>query len=272
MESKLIAQQDMCEVTLMGNVVVKRFLQHSDDANDKGNDAESHFRAEQNALQVLQEKFGINKFKGWTYRTVQLLGVGPEGESLYLEYLEAPTIANLCKNDMGLAEYHAGVWLALYHQKMILSKCKTMLYTDYTVYNIHVDVKNQAVIAIDPGIYWGRHGFFYEDVILHIHSILFFSLKKKQSPLWLVHQFLKGYVAPNTPHCLLSYYKGLVRELKRLDWERGRRVKKSTSNFYVYVFKRSAYRVFSMTLFPFFVAYLPAYVAWQLAMTHHVRK
>ena len=269
MERKLITRNEKSEVTVIDNVVVKRYLQHfspSDEDNYKSKDAKCRASWEQNALQVLHEKFGINKFNGWTYRAVQLLGVGADGESLSLEYVKGQTIAGMDKKDIGLAEYHAGVWLALYHQKMVISKYQAVLYTDYTGYNILVDFENQAVVVIDPGMVWGRHGIYYEDVIFHIHSIMAHGFKKKQNPFQAVQQFLKGYTALNPPLSIVCYYKALIRELKRHDEVVGLQAEKLASGSCFTISKRWAYRVFTIILLPFYFAYLPTYLVSRRAM------
>lgn len=267
MQNKLIARNKKCEVTLQDNVVVKRFLQHFsplDTVNYEGKDAKCRARWEQDALLVLQTKFGVNTYQGWLYKTVELLGVGIDRESLYLEYAKGQTIAEMNKEDMLLAEYHAGVWLALYHQKMNIAKDQAMLYTDYTVYNILVDFENRTLVCIDPGYFWGRHGFYYEEVIHHIHGILALSFRKKRVPLRAVHQFLKGYAALNPFPGVGCYYTLLIREFKRLDWELGLRGETPDRGSWIFVSKRRwLFRMLSIILIPFYFAYLPVYLSWR---------
>jgi hypothetical protein len=133
-----------------------------------------------------------------------------------MEHVSGCPLSAVPKSKMKIAEYRCGIWLALYHNKMLGGSPKGLIYTDLNAHNIILDFEQKRVTAIDPGMTWGRSGYIYEDVVKHINSVLMTLVLRRKSPCTAMMSFLRGYAEViQLKLNLFLYYKGLYRELKR---------------------------------------------------------
>lgn len=170
---------------------------------------------DQRSLRYLNQHFGQVTYRGWLYRIVRYVGMSPDRKASCMEYVTGCVLAAIPKSKMKEAEFHCGIWLALYHNKVLKGNTDGLIFTDLNAHNIILDFEKNCVTAIDPGETWGRIGSIYEDLIKHINSALFLMVRRKAPPLAII-EFLSGYVSVNEAKLsLLSYYKGLCQELTR---------------------------------------------------------
>ena len=192
---------------------------------------------DQRSLQFLEDKFGEVCYEGWVYRTVKLLEMAVEERTVRLEFVPGEVLSSVCKSRMKEAEYHCGIWLALYHNKVLDGLSRGLIYWDFNVHNVIVDFERRSVVAIDPGMSWGRTGYASQDLVRHIHSSVVTLVATRKAPVLAVVSFLKGYaLAIHAKPNLVTYYKGLWREIRR--------------QFYLYA--RKSY--FKLLLYPFVLA------------------
>ena len=171
---------------------------------------------DQRSLQYLEKHFGEVYYEGWVYRTVKLLEMEVEQRTVRLEFVPGDVLSEVSKSKMKEAEYRCGIWLALYHNKVLGGLLDGLIYWDFNVHNVIVDFERRTVVAIDPGMSWGRKGYAYQDLVRHMHSALVTLVVKRKSPVLAVVSFLKGYaLATQAKPNLASYYKGLWREIRR---------------------------------------------------------
>ena len=240
----LIARTNKAEVIRRSDSeVVKRYFTENAPA-----------RAEQDrlSLQSINRLFGCVHRDGWQYRIVQLLWFDIQQGVVCMELVPGSVLAELPKDQLSAAEFHAGAWLALYHNKMLSDKPDGLIYTDFTIHNLLVSLEQKTVVAIDPGMAW-QHitGCGYEDVIKHIHSALVGLIVKKAVSPAILGSFLSGYEsALSEPRSMKFYYRGLRREMWRLLCDY-----RNKSLFKCFVFIMSL-----MALLPLYMVCLPGYL------------
>jgi len=206
---------------------------------------------DQRSLQYLEDKFGEVCYEGWVYRTVKILETAVEERSVRLEFVPGEVLSSVCKSNMKEAEYHCGIWLALYHNKVLDGLSSGLIYWDFNVHNVIVDFERRSVVAIDPGMSWGRTGYASQDLVRHIHSCLVTLIATRKSPPLAVVSFLNGYaLATHAKPNLVTYYKGLWREIRRQFYLYAR---KSYVKLLLYPF------ILAMT-FPLYFCFVPGYL------------
>lgn len=242
MKYELIAHTDKAEVyRLSDGSVLKRYLTRN---------APERVKHDTHALTYIENHFGEVQFEGWTYRTVRILRVAKTGRAIYMEDVPGKALSDLPRSEMNLAEYHCGIWIALYHQNMLSHQRKGFIFTDYIPHNIIVDMKGRSVTAIDPGMLWGEQGNMYEDLLLHIQSgLTTLVARNKASPLIFRH-FLRGYLQVGASKFdLQSYLEGVYREIR------------SRARHYLRIstFKFIEFAIVTTLLLPLYLIVIPAY-------------
>ena len=169
---------------------------------------------DQFSLLSIEEYFGEVHYDGWLYSAVKFLYLVPEREAICMEYVPGTTCVDLPKSKINEAEFHCGIWLSLYHNKVLNGDTKGFVFTDFTVNNIIINFEKQSVIALDPGWAWGQTRYMYRDLIRHILSIFLTLVVKRKASFSTILSFMKGYGSVNkTKFNVLHYYKGLYQEL-----------------------------------------------------------
>lgn len=244
MQYELIAHTDKAELyRLSDGSVLKRYITKN---------ATERVKHDAYALTYIAEHFGEVQYEGWTYRTVKLLRVANTGKAIYMEDVPGQALSELPKSQMNLAEYHCGIWIALYHSKVLKNNLHGLIFTDYIPHNIMVDVEGKSVTVIDPGMLWGKTGTIYEDLLLHIQSGLTVLLPyNKTSPMAFVY-FLRGYKhGSSIPFNILTYVKGVHREIRARS---AHYLRISTPQFIAFV-------LVTIALYPFYLFVIPALLA-----------
>ncbi len=243
MQEKLIKRTNKADFyRLSDGSVLKQYT-------DKKN-AVTTITQDQYSLLSIQQHFGEVHHEGWLYRIVRFLRLVTERGAICMEFAPGCVPSEMPKSKMNAAEYHCGVWLALYHNKILNGRTEGLIYGDFTVGNIILDFEQKSVIAIDPGWAWGRAGYMYQDLVRHIHSVLILVVKRK-APFSATLSFLRGYVSVTKVKLnLVHYYKGLRREL----WLRCRYyATRSHRKFLLFLMITSALSLF-------YLAFIPGYL------------
>ena len=159
--------------------------------------------------------FSITNFLPSTITLISFLL--PESSNRHIVPLETfiawPASLEISKSKINQAEFHCGIWLALYHNKVLNGGTKGLVFTDFTVNNIMLNYEQQSVIALDPGWAWGQVGYLYRDLIRHILSILLTLVVRRKAPFSTILSFLRGYVSVTKVKLnLVHYYKSLYLE------------------------------------------------------------
>jgi hypothetical protein len=216
-------------------------------------DGSARVQYDQRSLLTLQSAFGIQQHQGWIYRVVKPLWFSVERALVCMDLVPGRTISELPKAHWRESEYQAGVWLALYHNRLLDDEFLGPLYTDFTVHNVLVDTEQKSVTAIDPGMNWSRHGSGYEDIIKHLHSIIVGLIMRQRASLLTLHCFLKGYAhtTRHRPRCW-AYYRSLLREACRQQRDYAKYSKLR------WVF----FPLVMLSLSPLYLAYVPVCLYW----------
>ena len=180
------------------------------------------------SLRTIQQQMGHAKLGGWVYRIVEPYWFDVDQGMVGLEFASGEILPNIPRNLTADAQYHCGVWLAIYHNRVFGDGRQGLIYTDFTVHNMLVDFDRQTVVAIDPGIFWETPGYAYEDVQRNITSAINALLARRQLPFAAIAAFVKGYCrATDRKMTLRDCYAGLSRELcrqvrdfARLSWRK----------------------------------------------------
>lgn len=211
MREKLIKRTNKAELyRLSDGSVLKQYIAKKN--------AGTTIAQDQYSLLSIQQLFGEVHHEGWLYSVVKFLRLVTERQAICMEFVPGYVLVEIPISKIKEAEYHCGVWLALYHNKVLKGDTKGLVYTDFTVKNIILDFERQSVIALDPGWAWGRVGYMYRDLIRHILSILLTLVVRRKAPFSTILSFLRGYVSViNAKLNFAHYYKALFQEL----WEQG---------------------------------------------------
>ena len=168
---------------------------------------------DQYSLLSIQQYFGEVHHNGWLYSAVKFLRLVPERGAICIEFVQGSALLEISKSKINQAEFHCGIWLALYHNKVLNGGTKGLVFTDFTVNNIMLNFEQQSVIALDPGWAWGQVGYLYRDLIRHILSILLTLVVRRKAPFSTILSFLRGYVSVTKVKLnLVHYYKSLYLE------------------------------------------------------------
>lgn len=206
---------------------------------------------EQNSLLSIQQYFGEVHHEGWMYSAVKFLRLVPERDAICMEYVPGDALLETPKSKLMEAEYHCGIWLALYHNKVLNGGTKGLVFTDFTVNNIIINFEQQSVIALDPGWAWGQIGYMYRDLIRHILSIISTLVASGRASFSVILSFLRGYVSVTKVKFNLGhYYQGLYLELRRQGYYYAVRSKLKLVSFFLVTFALSL----------FYLVLIPAYL------------
>lgn len=251
MEGKLITRTNKAELLRLpdGSLLKRYFTQNAVD----------RVMHDQRGLLYIQENFGEVYYKGWLYGSVKPLWVSIDGTSLCMEFVPGCELAELPKSRMKEAEYHCGVWMALYHNKVLNGNREGLIHTDFCAHNIIFDFEQKRVTAIDPGMTWGRSGYAYEDLWIHIYSVLVVLVVRRKAPFSAIISCLKGYALVKEAKLdLVNYYKSLFRDLRR--------------QFLKYVSKADYVKCLFLLLLlvflsPFYLLFIPGYLFFKQRQT-----
>jgi tRNA A-37 threonylcarbamoyl transferase component Bud32 len=243
-EGKLIVRTNKAELLRLpdGSVLKRYFTKNAVD----------RVIHDQRSLLYMLEHFGEVYYNGWLYSTAKLLWVSTDDRSLCLEFVPGCELAELPKSRMKEAEYHCGVWMALFHNKVLNGNTEGLIHTDFCVHNIMLDFDQKRVTAIDPGMTWGRSGFAYEDLWIHIYSVLVTLVVRRKAPFSAIISCLKGYALVREAKLDLAlYYQSLFRDLRR--------------QFLKYITNANYLKCLSFVLlvgffFPFYLFFIPGYL------------
>ena len=243
MEETLIEYTNKASLhRLSEDMVLKRYITE---------DAIERVIQDQRSLLQIQECFGAAHYKGWKYRIVKLLWLSLDQRALGMEFVSGRPLSKTDRSNMQEAELHCGIWLGLYHNKMLDGQTQGLIYTDFIVHNIILDFDKRSVTVIDPGMAWGRQGYIYEDLLQHITSMLLVLVIRRKSSFSAVGRFLDGYMqVANAKLNLVHYYGGLLRELRRQFLAYNAKSRKK-SLFFLMI---------SCLMLPIYVIFIPAFL------------
>jgi hypothetical protein len=244
MEGKLIKRTNKAELLCLpdGSLLKRYFTKNAVD----------RVMHDQRGLLYIQENFGEVYHRGWLYRIVKPLWVATDGKSFCMEFAPGCELAELPKSRMKEAEYHSGVWMALYHNRVLNGNKEGLIYTDFCVHNILLDFEQKRMTAIDPGMTWGRLGYAYEDLWIHIYSVLVVLVVRGKAPFSALISCLKGYALVREAKLdLASYFKSIFRDLRRQF------LKYATNANYL---KCLSFLLLVSFLFPFYLFLIPGYL------------
>lgn len=178
--------------------------------------AEERIVQDRRSLVGIAERFREVHRHGWRYRVVRFLRTGDDERTFYMEFAPGQSVARTPRSQLRTAEFHCGIWLALYHNTMLDDMHEGLIFSDVGVHNLLVDPGQKVVTAIDPGMQWGRRGFSYEDLVQHLHSVFSVLVLRRRVAPSVILSCLDGYRrAIRAPFSPSAYYRGLSREIKR---------------------------------------------------------
>ena len=217
------------------------------------NNAKDRVEHDQRSALYLRDRFGEIGYEGWSYSTTWPLWFDPEAGAFCMEYVSGQPLSALPWAKMSEAEYHCGVWLAFYHNKVLSEDLEGLVYSDLNVHNVMIDLERKRVVAIDPGMEWGRSGHAYEDLVHHIHCVMAVLVARGKAPPTAPLEFLRGYRRVSRGSLnLRSYYKALKSELTR----RFKRLRSSSTQ------RGLMFLGLTTLLAPVYLALVPAYLGW----------
>ena len=256
MERELITRTNKAELfRLADGSLIKQYLPNRQPAEKVHQD--------QLSLQQLERSFGKVRRGGWRYRTVKLLDSAVDRQEVRLEFVSGTPLSEIARSKMNDAEFRCGVWLAVYHNKLLGGRHDGLIYWDFNVHNVIIDFDRRSVVAIDPGMSWGRHGFASQDLVRHMHSAVVTLVVRRRSSLPAVICFLKGYArTTNRPVHLRSYYQGLAREVRRQFYQYSRKS----------YLKCALYPLLLIAMSGFYLWFVPGYLLlkdWRRTRNRH---
>lgn len=203
----LIETNKAAIIRLSDDIIVKKYTT---------TDAEVRAQQDKLSLGYMQTHFGDVCLNGWRYYTPKFFGLDTDGKSYQMEFATGDPLSCLARAQICDAEYQSGIWLALYHNRIIGSGDRGYVFSDYNVHNILIDFTQGQIAAIDPGASWGQKHFSDEDVVHHVHSLLTVLIFKGRAPSRALFRFLDGYLETrNGPIGLRSYYQAFVSDYRR---------------------------------------------------------
>lgn len=207
-DTEMLIRTDKAELYMMSeSTLLKQY---------RTENARARVEQDVNSLEYLNRHFGEIGFRGWRYSIVRLLSKTEDEEGIVMEFVEGRTLSSVSRAEANQAEYQCGLWMALYHNKMIPGGHEGLVYTDLNVHNVMIDSGRKTVTVLDPGMTWGRIGITYEDLIKHVNSTLFVLVLRGRFPVSSISYFLKGYCcAAVSKFRFRTYYRGLFSELRR---------------------------------------------------------
>lgn len=224
----------------MGDLVAKRY---------RTQDAADRVRQDQQSLGQMWLAFGQSRVSGWLYTVAKPIRADYTTNTIWLEKAPGQTIFMLPEHQAVIAEYHVGVWLATYHNRVFGDSVEGQIFADTNVSNILIDPVGMTIVGLDPGSGWGRKGYRYEDIIRHIYSLIVQLRYHRRKTLPAVRAFLQGYIS--TASGTLdekAYVISLGREITR-QWARyGEKSKR----------KQLAFIAGGVLLAPLFTIYVPS--------------
>jgi hypothetical protein len=216
-------------------------------------DAAKRVIEDQRSLGHLWEALGTDRdTEVWRYTVVRPVRADPSSGTIWLERAPGQAVFALAPNALLDAEYHVGIWLAAYHNRLLGEADEGLIFADTNVHNILVEVAGKVVTGLDPGSHWGDLGNRYEDLIRHVYSLVVALLLRRRLPLRAVRSFLDGYAsATETRMNARAYVTALGAEVRRLWTHYGSKSKP----------KRLAFAAGSILLVPLFTIYVPGVLA-----------
>lgn len=202
----VIATKQKAHVVLLPNNTVRKKYVVADGARRVAQD--------RRCLTRIRERFGVVESNGWTYDFVEILESQLDPPYVDMEFLSGSSIPDLPTEAIREAERHCGIWLGHYHRRF-LEQGEGLIYTDCGAGNFVIDFENKRVTGIDPGMRWGDLGHAYEDVLLHINTIIMsLMMKHKKAGFRDAWSFLEGYLSvADTGVCFGAgaYYRSFFR-------------------------------------------------------------
>ena len=142
-------------------------------------------------LRDLYELYPSTKQEGWLYCTVKPLSFDKNGNIKMQRVCGEPLSSHILKNPN--SAYHAGVWLALFHNTTQGDDGNVTRFSDYSTSHVIIDDKSKMVTAIDPGLGFGKRGLSESDLFSFIINVISHSLKNYRMPVSAIDAFLSGY-------------------------------------------------------------------------------
>jgi hypothetical protein len=216
-------------------------------------DAAKRVLNDQRSLGHLSQALGTDRdAQGWRYAVVRPLRSDPSSGTIWLELAPGQAVFALPANALLDAEYHVGVWLAAYHNRLLGESDEGLIFADTNVHNFLVEVADKVVTGLDPGSHWGEVGNRYDDVIRHVYSLVVALLLRRRLPLRAVRSFLDGYAsATKTRMNARAYATALGGAVPRLWKFYGSKSRP----------KQLAFAAVSILLAPLFAVYVPGILA-----------
>jgi hypothetical protein len=217
-------------------------------------DAAKRVLKDERSLGYLWKALGTDRdTAGWRYTVVRPLRADPSSGTIWLERAPGQPVFTLPASALLDAEYHVGIWLAAYHNRLLGEADEGLIFADTNVQNILVDVADKVVTGLDPGFHWGDVGNRYQDVIRHVWTLVVARLLRGRGSLEAVRLFLHGYASATAKRSMTAraYVTALGREARRLWTAYGLRSKP----------RQLAFAASSLLLVPLFVIYVPGVLA-----------
>lgn len=201
-DGRLIITTNKSEVTISNGEVIKRYL--TADFRDRVDQ-------DQQALSFLNENLTPTTWNDWTIRTARPLWVAIDRSRYAMEYARGRVLAELSPHELVEGELLYGYWVADYRAKLLDRDGYGPIFTDASLHNAVIDFERRKLIVIDPGSFWGRKGYVYEEIVQHLYSILGTCVRNKRNPLTFIRSFVSGYSrfghSFNMRHYLLSFFR-----------------------------------------------------------------
>ena len=186
-------------------VVEKRYL--TDDASKR-------VKQDVDSLEYLGRVLGDIEHGAWSLRVVRVLGPGEDGDSVLLEHIPGTLVSKLEGPALLRAENLYGVWLGEYGKRVLDGGGRGRIFADPSLHNAIFDAEGRQLVVFDPGEIFGREAHIYEDVLLHIESILACCARRRLNPVPLVREFLAGYQSTGAPTLDPGEYLGALLGVK----------------------------------------------------------
>lgn len=206
---QVLVKTNKAEVRQIGpEQVVKRYFGQSSSART------AH---DQKSLACIAERLGTVRVGSWIYRVVKTEWFDLPRCEYCMELLSGSNFPSIRRSYAARFEWHCGVWLAVYHNKLMpASEERGLVFSDFTVSNIYLDFDRQCAVAIDPGMQWSRLGFESEDIVRHLNSALFAMCKRCIFPVVPLSCFAIAYALTiNRTFGCYGWYRGVFFELHR---------------------------------------------------------
>ncbi len=148
-------------------------------------------------LQKINNVFGETNCDGWTYRMVKPLKYKNNDTRYTMEVATGEHMDKYIRVNPQIT-FHAGRWLALYHQGFYneIPGGKVVLFGDFKPAHLIIDNRIKEVVAIDPGVSYGKTDYPEVDIIYFIFAIVISNIRcaSINEIKRIIIYFLKGYL------------------------------------------------------------------------------